>query len=305
MPAPVALFAFRRPAHTRRALESYFANPEARESELHVFCDGPRSDAEREAVSETRAVVRSFAGENVRVVERPENMGLARSVMAGVSQLCRDHGRAIVLEDDLVLAPTFLAFLNEALERYRDVEDVFSVSGYMFPVDLTDVDADAVFLPLTSSWGWATWDRAWRAFATGEASHAALEADAALRRRFDVGGYPYFEMLESQLRGEIDSWAIRWYATAFLRRGITLFPARSLVTNAGFDGTGVHSGAGVLPAALARASPFRVSRFPSPAVNEVAFARVAGVLRASRPPPGPIRVAARWYRRLASLLGRR
>jgi hypothetical protein len=281
--APIALFVYKRPEHTRRMLESLRQNPEADRSPVFAFCDGPRSEKDAAAVAEARAAVRASGLRDLRVVERPHNLGLARSVIAGVSAVCEEYGTAIVVEDDLILAPTFLSFMNAALETYRDVPSVHSVSGYMFPVDLADLGLDAVFLPLTSSWGWATWQRAWKAFAPGERSHAAIAADPALRQRFDVGGYPFFSMLEAQLRGKVDSWGIRWYATVFLQNGLTLFPARSLVANEGFDGSGVHCGSGAPAHASASASHFTVTHFPPAVSHAEALRRVASVI--APPPP--------------------
>jgi GT2 family glycosyltransferase len=281
--APIALFVYRRPDHTRRTLESLLRNPEARESPLYVFCDGPRSAKDAAGVAETREIVRSLAHPLLEVVARDANLGLARSVIAGVSTVTSAHGSAIVLEDDLVLAPTFLAFMNAALERYRDAPEVFAVSGYTYPADLEDRPADAVFLPLIASWGWATWERAWRRFVPGEESYARLRRDRALRRRFDVGGYPFYAMLEQQQRGEVDSWAIRWYASVFLNGGMTLFPTRSLVTNVGLDGTGVHCGTSRSPVSAGTATAFAVDRFPPVRVDEVALERIARTLGTERP----------------------
>jgi GT2 family glycosyltransferase len=260
--APVALFVFRRPDHTRRAIESLLANPEAARSEVVVFADGPRSDGDVEAVEATRAVVRSAGIPRLRLVARERNMGLAASVVAGVTELCDAHGRAIVLEDDLVLAPTFLRFMNEALERYRDDERVYALSGYMFPIGPRS-DLDAVFLPFPSSWGWATWARAWRQLAPADRLYESIRRDRALRRRFDLdGGHPFTAMLEALLAGQVDSWAIRWRATVFLKGGLTLYPVRSLVTNVGFDGTGVHCGSETPLAGAARATSSQVVSYP-------------------------------------------
>jgi hypothetical protein len=304
MNAPAVLFVYKRPEHTRRTLESFLANPEARETTLYVFCDGPRTAADAQAVEATRGVVRSIAHPDLRLVERPENLGLARSVIAGVSQVCAEHGAAIVLEDDLVLAPTFLSFMNAALERYRDDERVYGVSGYAF-TDVSDLGADAVFLPLIASWGWATWDRAWKTFTPAQETYARLRASAALRRRFDVGGYKFYGMLEKQLRGKVDSWAIRWYATVFLRGGLTLYPARSLVTNIGFDGTGVHCGPDTPAMAKGSATASRIERFPEVvAVEDAALRRVAKTLHQSSRHT-PVRTGIRLLMRMARSVLRR
>lgn len=242
--APVALFVYNRPHHALRALASLQANPEAPESDLYVFSDGPRNAAE--AVIKTRDAVRGFQGfKSVTVIERPTNLGLARSIITGVETLLRDHGRVIVVEDDLILSRDFLSYMNVALDKYADDANVYQISGYMFDVDLPVLAGDAFFLPLTTSWGWATWDRAWRAFDPDMTGLSTLEADVALRRRFDLDArYPYYDMLLRQRGGQVDSWAIRWYLSVFLRKGLVLYPRTSLVANGGMDGSGTHRGAG-------------------------------------------------------------
>jgi hypothetical protein len=265
--APVAIFAFRRPEHTQRLIESLRANPETDGTEFVAFCDGPRTERDRPFVDATRAVLRRSGLPRLELVERERNLGLAASVIDGVTRLCQAHGRVIVLEDDLVVSPTFLGFMNGALEAYADEKQVFQVSGFMFPVELPTAAA-ALFLPFTNSWGWATWDRAWRHFDHGAAAYWQLARDGALRRRFDLGGrYYFFEMLRRQVRGEIDSWAIRWYLSVFMRDGLTIFPRRSLVENAGFGGDATHC-VGDLPAhAAAAAAQHRVEAFPSVRVD--------------------------------------
>ncbi len=278
--APIGLFVFRRPDHTRRTIESLLANPEASRSEVVVFADGPRSEREVELVENTRAVVRASGIPNLRLVARERNLGLARSVIAGVTELCEAQGRAIVLEDDLVLAPTFLRFMNDALERSRDDERVDSLSGYMFPVSC-GTNRDSLFLPFPSSWGWATWARAWSRLAPADVLYARLRESRALRRKFDVdGSYPFTGMLEDLLAGKVDSWAIRWRATVFLRGGLTLYPARSLVTNVGFDGSGVHCGTGVPGIGGGRAADVFIDTYPATHdIDETAYQNIRRLLR--------------------------
>ena len=241
-PAPIALFVFKRPDHTRRTLESLARNAEFERSALHVFCDGSRGPADDAAVDATRRLVRNWPHPNKTVHEAPANRGLAASVIAGVTALCDAHGRVIVVEDDLVVAPVFLDFLNRALDTYADDPRVMQVSGHMFPVELDAGGGDAVFLPFITSWGWATWQRAWSSFDPHMRDFSQLVADRAIRRRFDLeNAYPYFAMLKKQKAGQIDSWAIRWYLSVFVAKGLTLYPRRSLVQNEGFDGSGTHN----------------------------------------------------------------
>jgi hypothetical protein len=146
----------------------------------------------------------------------------------------------IVLEDDLVTSRYFLEFMNTALDRYEGEERVMQIAGYMFPERLV-FEEDALFLPFISSWGWATWRRAWRHFKPRPAGYERVLADSALRKRFDLNGnYNYSRILRAALRGRIDSWAVWWYLTVFLRNGLVLFPRKTLVRNLGFDGSGVN-----------------------------------------------------------------
>lgn len=239
--APIALFVYQRPWHTQQSVEALKKNKYAEQSDLFIFSDGPKQAEARGAVQTVRDYVKTIEGfKTVNVVTRAENFGLAKSVIDGVTRLCGEYGRVIVLEDDLVTAPYFLEYMNTALERYQGEERVMQVAGYMFPVKFA-LEEDALFLPFISSWGWATWQRAWRHFDPHTKGYERLLADSALRKQFNLNGhYNYFKLLEAQRCGKIDSWAIWWYLSVFQRQGLALYPTRTLVRNLGFDGSGVN-----------------------------------------------------------------
>lgn len=239
--APIALFVYNRPLHTARTVAALQQSRLARESDLIVFSDAPKAPDAGPAVREVREYVARIEGfKSISVVERPENWGLARSIVDGVTRLTEDRQRVIVLEDDLVTSPHFLDYMNAALDRYEGEERVMQIAGYMYPAK-PRVDEDALFLPFISSWGWATWKRAWRHFAWREGDFARVLADRATRRRFDLNGcYKFSKILRAHRRGKVDSWAIHWYVTVFLLEGLALFPTRTLVHNLGFDGSGVN-----------------------------------------------------------------
>lgn len=240
--APIILFVYNRPWHTRQTVEALQRNDLAAESELFIYSDGPKSEDDNKVVAEVRKYVKSIEGfKQIKVIERENNIGLAKSVITGVTEIIDKYGKIIVLEDDLVTSPYFLNYMNKALDRYENDEKVMQISGHMFPVDL-NIDTDAVFLPFTTSWGWATWKRAWDHFDTEMTGYEKLKADSSLRKRFNLdGAYPYFQMLEYQREGRVDSWAICWYLSVFMKEGLTLFPRKTLVQNIGFDGSGTHS----------------------------------------------------------------
>jgi hypothetical protein len=239
--APIALFAFRRPDHLSACLSSLRACDEAARSELIVFCDGPRGPQDEEGVAAVRRIAREADGfAHVTVVERLENLGLAASVIGGVSDVLRTSERIIVVEDDLVVSPDFLAYLNAGLDLYEGDNDVVSIHAYVFAVQ--EPLPQSFFLRGADCWGWATWRRGWDVF---DPDGARLLRELMARgeeRAFDLdGSYPYRAMLADQVAGRVDSWAVRWYASAFLAGKLTLYPGSSLVENIGQDGSGTHS----------------------------------------------------------------
>jgi hypothetical protein len=239
--APVALFVYNRPVHTRQTVEALLRNEGAAETDLFVFSDGPKSPESAGPIRELREYARSIQGfRSVSVVERPQNLGLRASVVDGVTRLCAERGRVIVLEDDLLSSPGFLEFMNRGLDTYESEEQVMQIAGYMFPTTVVPPE-DALFMPFVTSWGWATWQRAWRHFDPAASGYDRLAADPALRSQFDLNGhYKYFKLLKAQKEGRGDSWAILWWLSVFGRRGLALFPRQTLIHNIGFDGSGAN-----------------------------------------------------------------
>lgn len=239
--APIALFVYNRPWHTRKTIEALQKNELADLSELFIYSDTAKNEQAETAVAEVREYVRSIDGfKNITIIERENNLGLAGSIIDGVTTVVNKYGKVIVLEDDLITSPYFLTYMNESLNRYRDEDKVMQISGYMFQLELS-LDEEALLLPFTTSWGWATWQRAWIMFDPEAKAYSMLKKSQKLQCEFNLmGAYPYFDMLEAQLNGKINSWAIRWYLSVFMQNGLTLYPQKALINNIGFDGSGVH-----------------------------------------------------------------
>lgn len=242
--APIAVFAFNRPDHTLKTLEALSANPEARLSTLYIFADGPKeglSVEKLQKVKELREMIRSrqWCGE-VIIRESAINKGLARSISEGVSEVVNLHGRVIVLEDDIVTSPGFLAYMNQGLDLYEQNPKVMHISGYTPDINQKNLP-ETFFLTFMSCWGWATWDHAWKAFQTDSAElYQRLLSEKKLED-FNLGGAIKFSnYLKGNLTGRHNSWAIKWFASIYFKQGLCLYPRQSLVQNIGFDGTGSH-----------------------------------------------------------------
>lgn len=238
---PIAIFTYNRPDHVARLLDSLEGNARLGDCDVYIYCDGPKNEVTQEEVLASRKIVRERAGRlNAEVIESPVNLGVDRSVVYGVTALCAKYGSVIVLEDDLVVAPDFLQYMLQALERYRDAPNVYQISGYMFPAKLK-TESDAIFLPFTTSWGWATWRRAWEIYDWTCPGFGKFLLNAPKCRQFNLdGAINYSRMLEIVMSEKWGPWDIRFYYAVFMRKGLVLHPNRSLVWNGGFDGSGVH-----------------------------------------------------------------
>jgi len=238
--APIVVFTYNRPEHTLRTLNALLMNPLANESDIIIYSDSARTANHNKAVDEVRSYLSEIAGfRSIKVIHRDKNFGLSESITQGVTEVLQQSEKVIVLEDDMVVSPHFLEYMNEALEQFVDEDRVISVHGYVYPVEIEL--PEAFFLPGADCWGWATWRRGWALFN----SDGQYLLDELVRRHliqeFDYNGaYPFLNMLKDQIKGENDSWAIRWNASAFLAGKLTLYPGRSLVHNIGTDSSGTH-----------------------------------------------------------------
>lgn len=270
--APVALFAFRRPDHLAACVAALASNPTAAGTDLIVFCDGPKTPADAPSTARVRDVAHRIEGfRSLRVVERESNLGLAASVIGGVTEVLGDHERIIVLEDDIVVSVDFLRYMNEGLEMYAADERVVSIHAFSYAVPETL--PETFFLRGADCWGWATWRRGWQVFEPDGATLLARLDASGEADLFDFDdGYGYRRMLQDQIAGTNDSWAVRWYASAFLAGRFTLYPGTSLVENIGQDGSGTHSVATEALASVAGTMRFPLTRVP---VEDSVVARAA------------------------------
>ena len=141
----------------------------------------------------------------------------------------------------MVTSPYFLRFMNDALEMYRYEEKVISIHGYCYPVH--EKLPKTFFLPGADCWGWATWERGWDLFEPDGKKLLSEFKTSTQKRAFNINNsFPFYKMLKDQTKGKIDSWAIRWNASAFLAGKLTLWPGHSLVKNIGLDNSGSHCG---------------------------------------------------------------
>ncbi len=239
--SPIALFVYNRPEHTRRTLNYLQKNLLADESRLYIFSDAAKTDADTAMVEEVRQLIKQVEGfKTVKVIERKTNLGLANSIIAGVTQLVSEYEKVIVFEDDLLSSLNTLTYFNQGLNRYADEDKIMHIGAYMYPIDASGLP-QTFFYRAATSWGWATWARAWKYFEP-DVDKLIAQFDQKKVLQFSIeGNMNFWKQIQQFKSGKNNSWAIRWYASIFLRGGLTLNPAQSLIQNIGNDGSGIHS----------------------------------------------------------------
>jgi len=264
--APIALFVYNRPQHSERTIKFLQQNLLAAESHLYIFSDGAKTQKDEEKVTEVRNFIKTVEGfKSIKIIESKANKGLANSVIEGVTQLNQSYGRVIVFEDDLITSPHTLTYFNEALNRYRDEEKVMHIGAYMYHLKEENLP-ETFFYRAATSWGWATWQRAWQHF---EPNIDTLIAQFDKKRihEFSIENtMNFWKQMKEFKSGKNNSWAIRWYASIFLKGGLTLNPSQSLVNNIGHDGTGIHSGINDIYNVIINPRP--ITQFPNEVVED-------------------------------------
>ena len=241
--APIVLFVYNRPVHTLKLLESLRRCTLSNQSRLIVYADGPKQNASETDIKNIIEVRRLILDEKwcmgVQLITKEYNLGLADSIVNGVTEVLNHHDKIIVLEDDLILAPGFLNYMNDALNIYDEDEKVMHISGYMYPVKIKL--PETFFMNSTSCWGWATWKRAWKYYNLSATELLQqLNASGRLNEYSFNNASPFYRHLEDNVSGKIKTWAIKWNTSVFLQHGFCLHPRLSLVRNTGNDESGTH-----------------------------------------------------------------
>lgn len=244
--APVVLFVYKRPNHTRQTVEYLQRNSLSRHSDLFIFSEFPKKDAFAKEVEQVREYIKTIDGfKSVTIIERPQFMGLSKSVISGISSVFEKYNRVIVLEDDILTAPFFLEYMNEGLDKYETDKRIFSVTGFIYPPNLMKIykeyNKEVCLLPRASSWGWGTWKSRWEKVDWEVKDFNAFYSNRELQKQYDQTGGDKSRMLINQMSKKIDSWAIRWDYTHYKNNAFGVFPVKSIINNIGLDESGTHT----------------------------------------------------------------
>lgn len=241
--APIVIFCYKRVDSLEKTIDALSNNLLAADSDLIVFSDGPKTPADSIKVDQVRTYLKSIEGfKSVKIISHRENKGLANSIISGVSQVIYDYGKIIVVEDDLVTSPNFIKFMNDGLTKYGKDTKVFSISGYMPPIEIpASYTWDSFFALRSTSWGWATWRDRWEEVSWELDDFLEFSNNSQRVREFKAIGSNFFGLLKKQYEGKIDSWAIRFCYHQFKNKQYSVYPVISKVQNIGFGEGATHT----------------------------------------------------------------
>jgi hypothetical protein len=242
--SPIVLFVYNRQYHTKQTIEALKKNELSKESELFIYSDAPKNKNEQKKVNEVRKYIKTIDGfKKVTIIEREKNLGLANSIIDGVTNIVNEYGKIIVLEDDLVTSPYFLKFMNDALEFYLDNKKVWHISGWNYPIETDDLK-DIFLWRGMNCWGWATWADRWKYY-ENDAQMIVEKFTKSDVTAFNLDGYhkDFWAQLKANKDNKLNTWAIFWYAVIFLNRGLSVNPSQTYVQNIGIDDSGENCNA--------------------------------------------------------------
>lgn len=239
----ICLFTFNRLDELKSCIASLELCEGVNEFDIIVFSDGGRNDEENNMVKEVRDFVLKIRGLNIKEFKfSEENVGLANSIIRGLNDVFMDYEKAIILEDDLIVSRNFIGFMKQALDFYEKDKKVFSISGYSPTLGaLTKYSKDYYFTPRASSWGLATWRDRWLKTDWNVETYNSFKRNFVQNWRFSKGGVDLPGMLRDQMKGRINSWAIRAVYSQFLNNQVTVYPTKSKVKSIGFGKNATHT----------------------------------------------------------------
>jgi hypothetical protein len=240
MLAPVAIFAYNRPKYLKLCLESLKANNLSKETQVYFFIDYIKSKKDLKKNTKVKKIINSinFFKKKI-IIKRKVNFGLKKNIIDGINHVLKKHDKVIVVEDDLYLSKCFLDYMNSNLEFYKNSNSVASIHGYCYPINYKSIKENFFFIRGADCWGWGTWKRSWNIYCDDSIllANKLKKSNQIVKFNFNNS----FNFYNALLNAGNNLWAVKWYASAFLSKKLTLYPKRTYVINLGTKGIGTNT----------------------------------------------------------------
>ncbi|MBC6611644.1 nucleotide-diphospho-sugar transferase [Hymenobacter sp. BT507] len=234
---------FNRPDTTQVVFERI---RQAKPRKLFLAADGPRpnKDGEKEKCDEVKRIVSNVDWDcDVYTLFREENLGSGKALSSAITWFFSHVEMGIILEDDCLPDVSFFSFCKDVLEFYKDEEKVMHVSGGNLQCGIKRGSASYYLSKLPSTWGWATWRRAWKRYSFVFFEDSDDEIKKVLTRTLKDEEYVnyFFNEFEKTKAHVVDAWDYQWVYTLFKYDAICVTPQYSLIRNIGFNSRGTHT----------------------------------------------------------------
>tara|TARA_B100000768_G_scaffold172192_1_gene180208 strand:+ start:56 stop:961 length:906 start_codon:yes stop_codon:yes gene_type:complete len=243
--APIVLFVYNRPNHTKRTIEYLRNNNLANLSELFIFSDSAKNTTDKNKVNEVRSIIKNISGfKKVEIVKRKKNYGLSKNIICGINKIFKTYKSAIILEDDIETSKYFLIFMNKALLKYEKNKNIWHISGWNYPIEQKvkkKIKDEIFFWKIMNCWGWATWRNRWKYYKKNP-NELIKNWNKEKIKKFNLeGNYNFWMQVQNNYKKISNTWAIFWMTTIFEKNGYCLNPVSSYVFNSGNDNSGENT----------------------------------------------------------------
>lgn len=235
MKKPVAVIIYNRSKYLSQLIESI---REYKPKKVYIIGDGWKNNQDKMNVLTTRKFIENNIDWNCKIVKfySEKNLGLRRRVVSGLNMVFEIEESVIILEDDLVVDPSFYTFCEELLEKYKKNEKISCISGNNFQFGEYLPSQSYFFSRYVHSWGWATWARAWKKYDDDLIYLKTMKDKHILRDILDgmIKEWYWLTIFYLVKKNKFDSWAYRWSYSNFYYQALSISPSQNLVSNLGY-----------------------------------------------------------------------
>jgi len=220
---------------------------QAQPPRLYLAADGARENTEGEAEKVT--AVREYVLQNidwdceVKTLFREGNLGCKYAVSGAIDWFFEHEEMGIILEDDCLPSQSFFWFCEELLERYKDDQRVYLISGYNKQNKWKADEQSYFFSNLGGIWGWASWKRAWQDYDVDVIDIDQFIAEKHFENLLGkkLGALRRYMIYNSVIVDKVNTWDYQWGYARHKNNGLACVPSRSLIENIGFGEAATHT----------------------------------------------------------------
>ena len=239
--APVLITAFNRDFHFNETLKELSKNDEAKNTCLYISIDGWIDEEDKKKQENIIKFAKKYSNKylSLKIQQQSKNLGLSKNITESITNIINQHGKIIVVEDDIIVSRAFLKFMNDSLNYYEKKKKIWHIAAYNIVNDKKKLN-EIFLLRLMNCWGWGTWKDRWFYYEKNPKKIIENFSKQQINDFNLCATNVYWDQIIDNYEGTINTWAIFWYATIFKNSGLCVNPWFSYTKNIGFDGTGVH-----------------------------------------------------------------